>query len=112
MNQYPMLPFQIIRFTIEKAMQIGREIGEFCPYWYNQDILDALILDDKDIQNKLREKYLKQCHEPIVIYRPDLNNIFIKCNSCDITSGIQCNRLFPLIAEKMLIEIKESFENE
>lgn len=108
MINFGMLPLPVLRFPIERAMQIGREIGESCPYWYDNEILEAITHEDKETKKMLKEKYKKQCHEPNVVYRPDHMAIYIKCTSCDCTSGVLCSRYFPLIAEKMLNELKKN----
>ncbi len=106
------LPPQIFRFFIEKAMRIGRENNQVCPYWYDQDILDAICHEDRKMEKQLKEKYLSKCHEPNVKYIPSLGKVYVGCQSCDIRSGIRCNAVFPLIEEMLLKEIREILEKE
>lgn len=92
-----------------KLIQIGKEIDQTCPMWFDEDLYNAILHEDKDVQDSLRIKYKKMCHEPRAVYYPSNHPVFpnqchVSCHSCDICSPSQCKRVFPGIAEVFLKE--------
>jgi len=108
------LPPDIYRVFIDEAIEIGKSIRQICPYWVNWDIYNAIKHEDETVSWALKNKYLKQCHEPEVIWRPYhpdgklMNFIEVRCKSCDYRSGLKCNLVFPGIAEEIRKQMIQS----
>ena len=95
-------------FLVEKTMRIGREIGEYCQYWFDEEIYDSIQHIDEKKQIELKDKYYSQCHKPVIIYKPYPHVILeVKCKCCDLTKVNDCNILFPKIAAILYKEFKE-----
>lgn len=99
-------------FIRSKAAAIGKELGERCRYWCDDEIYESITHESKEKQFSLREKYLEQCHEPEVCMRvnPTTSELDVQviCRSCSPRLPNDCRRVFPKIAEKMKDILKES----
>lgn len=93
------------------VIRLAKSIGEYCPYWINEDILNGIDkIKSKNIREKTRTLYFSQCHKPEVFFRPYEGIMCIRCIPCDFNSSslMNCNLIFPKTAEKLLISWKEN----
>lgn len=103
-----MLFYDLATALTDRAIDIGKELGDSCDYWIDKEIYLSIKHDDPMKQEELRTKYYNLCHEPIVFYKPHDNQIRVECRQCDLRKPRQCNRIFPKIAEFLFNQMKEN----
>lgn len=95
-------------YMTERVKEKCRESGHICPYWVDDKIFSDLEGLDKLDNGDRCKRYLKQCHEPFLTYRPNIQEMKIRCGehplnihgktkSCDYTND--------KVAKEMLEEI-------
>lgn len=89
----------------QKGEEKGKELGETCPYWINKEIYSAIKHEDAAQQMRLRQAYLKQCHELKIAYNPTSEKIQVSCHPYDNATGAVCNRDFMRVAEELKKEM-------
>ena len=101
------IPPEIAYHFQDKGREACLKTKHVCPHWVDKEIMkDLSSLDKKDKGNRV-SRYEKQCHELVLIYRPDVHRLSMTCNNLDHTKPNRCEFQNIEACELILKEMEE-----